>query len=152
VPLRVRSGLALSYREQPKKINLPTAPDKDIYHVNTVMVHRPSTLWKDDLHTIRPASVPPESNFSRRSLMSVARASSRPPDAGSEGLRGNFQVRGYQSPDSPQGKPRGLDLLDHLHHSGSSVVKTRTGSVLSRGFILKTDHYPSGESLNHYLP
>jgi hypothetical protein len=24
-------------------------------------------------------------------------------------------------------------------------VKARNGSVLSRGFILKTDHYPSGE-------
>jgi hypothetical protein len=37
-----------------------------------------------------------------------------------------------------------LDLMAHLQRSGASVVKTRTGSVLSRGFILKTDHYPSG--------
>jgi hypothetical protein len=39
------------------------------------------------------------------------------------------------------------DLMPHLHRSAPSVVKTRSGSVLSRGFILKTDHYPSGESL-----
>ena len=37
-----------------------------------------------------------------------------------------------------------LDLMATLQRSEASVVKTRTGSVLSRGFILKTDHYPSG--------
>ncbi|KAF8628035.1 hypothetical protein AX15_004150 [Amanita polypyramis BW_CC] len=40
-----------------------------------------------------------------------------------------------------------LDLMNHLQRSESSAVKTRTGSVLSRGFILKTDHYTSGKSL-----
>jgi hypothetical protein len=39
-----------------------------------------------------------------------------------------------------------LDLMDVLQRSESSVVKTRSGSVLSRGMILKTDHYPSGMS------
>jgi hypothetical protein len=38
------------------------------------------------------------------------------------------------------------DLMPHLHRSAPSIVKTRSGSVLSRGFILKTDHYPSGKS------
>lgn len=38
------------------------------------------------------------------------------------------------------------DLMPHLRRSAPSIVKTRSGSVLSRGFILKTDHYPSGES------
>ena len=37
------------------------------------------------------------------------------------------------------------DPMSHLHRSAPSIVKTRSGSVLSRGFILKTDHYPSGE-------
>ncbi|PFH53133.1 hypothetical protein AMATHDRAFT_138191 [Amanita thiersii Skay4041] len=41
-----------------------------------------------------------------------------------------------------------LDLMGHLQRSESSVVKTRSGSVLSRGFILKTDHYPSGVALD----
>lgn len=41
-----------------------------------------------------------------------------------------------------------LDLMAHLQRSGPSVVKTRTGSVLSRGFILKTDYYPSGRALD----
>ncbi|EIN10058.1 hypothetical protein PUNSTDRAFT_125979 [Punctularia strigosozonata HHB-11173 SS5] len=41
-----------------------------------------------------------------------------------------------------------LDLLPTLHKGLPSVVKTRTGSVLSRGFILKTDHYPSGRALD----
>jgi hypothetical protein len=43
-----------------------------------------------------------------------------------------------------------LDLMGNLKRAEPSVVKTRTGSVLSRGFILKTDYYPSG-SLNSYL-
>ncbi|KZT41862.1 hypothetical protein SISSUDRAFT_1069720 [Sistotremastrum suecicum HHB10207 ss-3] len=35
-----------------------------------------------------------------------------------------------------------------LVRAAPSVVKTRSGSVLSRGFILKTDHYPSGRALD----
>lgn len=46
-------------------------------------------------------------------------------------------------PDTPP-----LDLMPQLQRSGPSIVKTRTGSVLSRGFILKTDHYPSGTLQN----
>ncbi|KAG1872156.1 inositol hexakisphosphate-domain-containing protein [Suillus subluteus] len=41
-----------------------------------------------------------------------------------------------------------LDLMDNLKRAEPSVVKTRTGSVLSRGFILKTDYYPSGRALD----
>ncbi|KAK0446168.1 inositol hexakisphosphate-domain-containing protein [Armillaria borealis] len=41
-----------------------------------------------------------------------------------------------------------LDLMGSLHRSEPSVVKTRNGSVLSRGFILKTDFYPSGRALD----
>ncbi|TBU33470.1 inositol hexakisphosphate-domain-containing protein [Dichomitus squalens] len=38
--------------------------------------------------------------------------------------------------------------MPQLQRSGPSIVKTRSGSVLSRGFILKTDHYPSGRALD----
>ena len=48
----------------------------------------------------------------------------------------------HSSKDSTVANP--LDLMDLLQRSESSVVKARSGSVLSRGFILKTDHYPSG--------
>ncbi|KAG1819922.1 inositol hexakisphosphate-domain-containing protein [Suillus variegatus] len=41
-----------------------------------------------------------------------------------------------------------LDLMANLKRAEPSVVKTRTGSVLSRGFILKTDYYPSGRALD----
>lgn len=37
-----------------------------------------------------------------------------------------------------------IDLMPQLQRSEPSVVKTRSGSVLSRGFILKTDYWPSG--------
>lgn len=45
-----------------------------------------------------------------------------------------------------------LDLTGLLQRSEPLVVKTRTGSVLSRGFILKTDYYPSGNFLCHLRP
>ncbi|KAG1893242.1 inositol hexakisphosphate-domain-containing protein [Suillus fuscotomentosus] len=41
-----------------------------------------------------------------------------------------------------------VDLMANLKRAEPSVVKTRTGSVLSRGFILKTDYYPSGRALD----
>ena len=43
-----------------------------------------------------------------------------------------------------------LDLMPQLQRSGPSIVKTRSGSVLSRGVILKTDHYPSGASSHSF--
>lgn len=39
------------------------------------------------------------------------------------------------------------DATPTLIRSVASIVKTRTGSVLSRGMILKSDHYPSGKAL-----
>lgn len=51
-----------------------------------------------------------------------------------------------ESADLPETTPP-LDLMPQLQRSGPSIVKTRTGSVLSRGFILKTDYYPSGAPL-----
>ncbi|KAJ7649760.1 inositol hexakisphosphate-domain-containing protein [Roridomyces roridus] len=41
-----------------------------------------------------------------------------------------------------------LDLMAHLRRAGPFVEKSRTGSVLSRGCILKTDYYPSGRALD----
>ncbi|EJD06892.1 uncharacterized protein FOMMEDRAFT_75682 [Fomitiporia mediterranea MF3/22] len=41
-----------------------------------------------------------------------------------------------------------LDETAQLQRAVHTVVKSRTGSVLSRGFILKTDHYPSGRALD----
>ncbi|KZP23754.1 hypothetical protein FIBSPDRAFT_1042612 [Athelia psychrophila] len=41
-----------------------------------------------------------------------------------------------------------VDIMGQLQKSEASIVKTRAGSVLSRNFILKTDHYPSGRALD----
>jgi hypothetical protein len=40
-----------------------------------------------------------------------------------------------------------LDATETLLRATPAVVKARTGSVLARGFILKTDYYPDGTSL-----
>lgn len=47
---------------------------------------------------------------------------------------------------------RPLDLMVSLKRAEPSIVRTRTGSVLSRGFILKTDYYPSGWWLPTGIP
>ncbi|PAV16188.1 metal ion binding oxidoreductase [Pyrrhoderma noxium] len=41
-----------------------------------------------------------------------------------------------------------LDQAPQLQRAVHTIVKSRAGSVLSRGFILKTDHYPSGRALD----
>ncbi|KAG8213255.1 inositol hexakisphosphate-domain-containing protein [Butyriboletus roseoflavus] len=52
------------------------------------------------------------------------------------------------SPSKDSDGVRSLDLMVSLKRAEPSIVKTRTGSVLSRGFILKTDYYPSGRALD----
>ncbi|PPQ89339.1 hypothetical protein CVT25_003176 [Psilocybe cyanescens] len=93
---------------------------------------------------IRPASQPPlASAFStaaRTSLPSSTRSSSIPPGKG-------HRFSPSRSEDTSM-EATSLDLTDLLQRSEPSVVKTRSGSVLSRGFILKTDHYPSGRALD----
>ncbi|KAH7884393.1 inositol hexakisphosphate-domain-containing protein [Phlebopus sp. FC_14] len=87
----------------------------------------------------RPASVP----LDHKSASSAASLSSRvgPIDS----LRTLSDSR-FSSSSKDGVQP--LDLMVHLKRAEPSVVKTRTGSVLSRGFILKTDYYPSGRALD----
>lgn len=102
----------------------------------------------------RPISVRPSRDGSTRfsSMFSSAqnqpRSSSIPPPlsqrhAHSDGISRSAFTR-PPSRERPT-ETTSLDLMDVLHRSESSVVKTRSGSVLSRGMILKTDHYPSGK-------
>jgi hypothetical protein len=99
--------------------------------------HRPPTIPVDGA-TERPASAPLVDR-------SVARLASggvdvhQPPRVASDSI---MAVTGNQVV-AP------LDLVGNLKRAEPSIVKTRTGSVLSRGFILKTDYYPSG-SLDYY--
>ncbi len=46
------------------------------------------------------------------------------------------------------GKDRVLGIQDRLRTEVDGVVKRRAGGVLARGFILKTDHYPTGRALD----
>ncbi|KAI0317069.1 inositol hexakisphosphate-domain-containing protein [Amylostereum chailletii] len=89
----------------------------------------------------RPSSVPPSSTprVASSPLSPVAAralANRNPSEPALSGAEREI------SPASP------LDLMPQLQRSGPSIVKTRTGSVLSRGFILKTDYYPSGRALD----
>ncbi len=84
------------------------------------------------LNVIRPASIPPSMMYKHSASSSLGNANG---------------FRTVSSIDRERGVAP-LDLMDVLQRSEPSVVKSRTGSVLSRGMILKTDHYPSGV----YLP
>ena len=44
-----------------------------------------------------------------------------------------------------KGKGQVLSIKERLKTEEHGVVKRRDGGVLARGFILKTDHYPTGE-------
>lgn len=83
----------------------------------------------------RPISVPPL----QHTLVTGNSPTNRPGSVPVEG-------RTRMSSGTPTTNGNSLDLMGHLQRAGQSVVKTRTGSVLSRGFILKTDFYPSGVS------
>ncbi|KAI0330242.1 hypothetical protein GY45DRAFT_1323965 [Cubamyces sp. BRFM 1775] len=86
--------------------------------------HRPASA---------PPQVPPGNAVQRRPVQDDLR----------HRLLSSSVVEGTGFPDTPP-----LDLMPQLQRLAPSVVKTRSGSVLSRGFILKTDHYPSGRALD----
>ena len=97
---------------------------------------------------LRSSSAPPRGAaepLQRSRTLPVASAASPIPLARRVLTESLAAPRSSPSPTSiPAALP--LDLMTQLQRSGPSVVKTRSGSVLSRGFILKTDHYPSGMS------
>ncbi|KAF5327539.1 hypothetical protein D9619_004360 [Psilocybe cf. subviscida] len=93
----------------------------------------------------RSASSPPTAI--RASLLSASRPGSIPPARNPKmPASSSDSISSKQTRDSNEATS--LDLIDLLERSEASVVKTRNGSVLSRGFILKTDHYPSGRALD----
>ncbi|RDB25649.1 Paladin [Hypsizygus marmoreus] len=110
------------------------------------MAYRPSPIPKplshpnEDWH--RPSSAPILIPRARRAP-STERSASIPPGASPlKRVSSGASSHKESSPDAS------LDLTGLLQHSEPLVVNTRTGSVLSRGFILKTDHYPSGRALD----
>ncbi|KXN91655.1 Paladin [Leucoagaricus sp. SymC.cos] len=63
-------------------------------------------------------------------------------------MKPRLLARSYTDPQATASSSTSLDLMNFLQRSEAATVKTRSGSVLSRGFILKTDHYPSGRALD----
>ena len=120
-----------------------------------------SLLSKQEEHTARPVSVPPTADGSTRlspmfaRLQNEARSSSIPPRLTQRHAHSDTSRSGSGRPSSrpsswdrtSDSAPLDTDMMTVLHRSEPSVVKTRSGSVLSRGMILKTDHYPSGMPL-----
>lgn len=117
------------------------------------------SLSKATLHpecnTNRPASVPPPTDGSTRmspkvfqGLNDIRSASISPSMMYKHSASSSLgNVHGFRTVSNSIDRERGvapLDLMDVLQRSEPAVVKSRTGSVLSRGMILKTDHYPSG--------
>lgn len=106
----------------------------------------------------RPVSVPPDGStlfsFMSSKKQDEARSSSIPPPLTKRHAHSDTINRSGFSRSSSRDRTSGttsLDLMDVLQRSEPSVVKTRSGSVLSRGMILKTDHYPSGMYLSRIL-
>ncbi|KIK55186.1 hypothetical protein GYMLUDRAFT_48165 [Collybiopsis luxurians FD-317 M1] len=110
---------------------------------NPLLPHMAPSLRDSD----RAYSAPPLSASTSTPMSSQGQDIRRPSSGATQHPRRNFSIPPLAS--SPRSSTPGnsLDLMNHLQRSGSSVVNTRTGSVLSRGFILKTDFYPSGRAL-----
>lgn len=100
-----------------------------------------TTAFLKDRHHGRPSSAPPDPE---RSI---------PFRAVSDGLTPPHSPI-CESPSRADSDipPSGIDLMPQLQRSESSIVKTRSGSVLSRGFILKTDYWPSGTRVYRLYP
>lgn len=108
--------------------------------------------WLRKCNTDGPASVPPGTDGSTRMSQEVSLMikdtlpTSIPPSTMFKNSSSYEYAKGFKpvSSSDREKAPASLDLMDVLQRSEPSVVKSRTGSVLSRGMILKTDHYPSG--------
>ncbi|KAF8199666.1 inositol hexakisphosphate-domain-containing protein [Pholiota molesta] len=121
----------------------------------------PATPLQRAFDSPRPSSMPPRQDLSKL-LAEEPRSVSVPPGpnmtSSTHTTRSPMRARCFrprgpcpshlQFRDPNGGQVGSLDLIDLLERSEPSVVKTRTGSVLSRGFILKTDHYPTGRALD----
>ena len=121
-----------------------TSTSKLQYHRSALfstMDHKhPKDVMKSLSLDPRPSSVPPQvQTAALNSGNTLARPTSIPPSF-------NRHRRLPSDPQASKTSAAGpsLDFVELIKRSEPSVVKARTGSVLSRGFILKTDHYPSG--------
>lgn len=119
----------------------PTSPPTHAHSPvhSSPLAAQPSPLALD------PTSAPQPSGFwGRRS-------------SASEGVAGPSKLKtelreelaaGRAGQAAPKGKGRAVSVLKRLGNEVDGVVKRRTGGVLARGFVLKTDHYPTGRALD----
>jgi hypothetical protein len=99
-----------------------------------------------ELHDDRPLSASPLSpGLASPEEPSLGTAPSIPANLASPAVQRVLGESGAMPHPHSNGGAEQLNLMPNLLRSGPSVVKTRQGSVLSRGFILKTDYWPSGE-------
>lgn len=109
---------------------------RELMNTPPTMPHRQTAFVKSQSEQGRPSSAPLPASHSQITP-DLPRSVPLP-----------VQKRNLSEPRTSNAKDNAsvtsLDLMSSLQRSGPSVVKTRTGSVLTRGFILKTDHYPSG--------
>nr|XP_018260510.1 uncharacterized protein I303_07432 [Kwoniella dejecticola CBS 10117]OBR82668.1 hypothetical protein I303_07432 [Kwoniella dejecticola CBS 10117] len=93
-----------------------------------------------------PLSPPsgPVKNHPRRSSAAASEAASVSSSSKNAGLYPG--LKGLDERGKGKGKAPGLQ--DRLRNQVDGVVKRRSGGVLGRGYILKTDHYPTGRAMD----
>ncbi|WVF68673.1 hypothetical protein IAT40_003444 [Kwoniella sp. CBS 6097] len=117
-------------------MNSPTSPRSPPANTQAFLPTRPSPLSSP----LTSAALP---NHARRSSAAAseaalpAKSGSPSPYPGMKGSNGNGK-----------GGNRVLGLQDKLKQQVDGVVKRRVGGVLGRGYILKTDHYPTGRAMD----
>jgi hypothetical protein len=116
--------------------------------ISTTSMTTPTTPSQAPASRAPPIGIgmPPPSLLSARMQLQQQHTSHRAVSE-SAAMRSPYGSPRLSGPIDAQTSAPPLDLSAQLLRSGHAVVKARTGSVLSRGFIMKTDHYPSGACL-----
>ncbi|WWC73457.1 uncharacterized protein I206_107427 [Kwoniella pini CBS 10737] len=118
-------------------VSSPATPKSPPTTTQTFLPARPSPL-------ATPLSPPfgPVKSHPRRSSAAASEAASISSSSKNANLYPG--LRGFND----KGRRRVVGLQDRLKRQTDGVVKRRSGGVLGRGYILKTDHYPTGRAMD----
>ncbi|KAG8783281.1 hypothetical protein FRC12_019885 [Ceratobasidium sp. 428] len=142
----VLNTLTVAVRGEPG-VYYSLAPDHDLDHVmSTPPGQRRPYLGNHALHHL--ASSPAFAAGRNASPPARPASATFSPHHGRASSGSGSMLLSSMRPIPNNSNMRLLDNSPSLIRATASVVKTRSGTVLSRGCILKTDHYPTGRALD----
>ena len=130
----------------PSAVPSPPASPRSPLSAATHLPARPSPLGP----SLSRVTSNPTASSSRlspaHSITALPATPSSPRIAALSGL--NVNIANGSGPSRLRSQGKALGMQDRLKRDVDGVVKRRSGGVLGRGFILKTDHYPTGRAMD----